>query len=121
MNNDENSIRNNNPISCLIPTRNSIQLIEQTLDVLVEFLATKSGSEILVLENGSTDGTADYIHCLLKIKQYKIPVNLVSAFNYGDAVRLGFDLAKNQRIVLTADDLPFELQDWNAFDFHLPM
>jgi glycosyltransferase involved in cell wall biosynthesis len=114
---DSDSLRNNDPISCLIPTRNSVQIIEQTLDTLVEFLAKKTGSEILVLENGSTDGTKEYIHQLLEVKQYEIPVKLLSAFNYGNAVRLGFEFAKNQRIVLTADDLPYELQDWNAFDY----
>jgi hypothetical protein len=49
--------------------------------------------------------------------QHKSALHVFHVENFGDSVREGARAAKNTRLVLTADDLPFELNDWEGFDF----
>lgn len=50
------------PFSLVIPAFNEAQRIGQTLTEVLEFLQTQSpGSELIVIDDGSTDGTGDVV------------------------------------------------------------
>jgi hypothetical protein len=110
-------LRNNNPISCIIPTRNGEKVLGNTLNVIANWLDNKPGSEVLVFENGSSDSTNELLLSILSKWQHKTVLHVFHVENFGDSLREGARVAKNTRLVLTADDLPFELNDWWEFDF----
>ena len=105
------------PISCIIPTRNGSLVIENSLIAIARWLVDKPGSEILVLENGSNDNTLEILANLQTEWNFEVQLSVYSVMNFGEAVRLGARKAKNSRLVITADDLPFDLDDWESFDF----
>lgn len=109
--------RNNNPISCIIPTRNGENVLSSSLNVIANWLDNKPGSEILVFENGSSDSTNELLESIKSEWQHKSALRVFHVENFGDSLREGARVAKNTRLVLTADDLPFELNDWEGFDF----
>jgi glycosyltransferase involved in cell wall biosynthesis len=51
-------------ISVVIPTRDRLGLLRQTVDCLMQQTYPSSQFEILVVDDGSTDGTADYLRQL---------------------------------------------------------
>jgi hypothetical protein len=104
-------------LSYVIPAHNSTSVIEATLNALRRRLMGRS-AEILVVENGSTDGTA---RLLQKIEASWPPLEvplvvLSSAKGLGNAYRAGIDASRGSRVVLTADDLPFGFDDLDAAD-----
>ena len=109
--------RNNHPISCVIPTRNGGKVLGNTLTVIANWLDKKPGSEVLVFENGSSDSTIELLESIQREWQHKTVLRVFHVANFGDSLREGAKVAKNARLVLTADDLPFELNDWEEFDF----
>jgi hypothetical protein len=104
-------------LSYIIPAHNSTSVIEGTLDALRCRLAGRS-AEIVVVENGSTDGTGPLLQKLeASWPQAELPlVVLSSAKGLGYAYRAGIAASRGSRILLTADDLPFGFDDLDAAD-----
>jgi dolichyl-phosphate beta-glucosyltransferase len=104
-------------LSYIVPAHNSTSVIGGSLDALRCRLVGRS-AEIVVVENGSTDGTGTL---LAKIEaswpQAELPlVVLSSAKGLGNAYRAGIAASRGSRILLTADDLPFGFDDLDAAD-----
>jgi glycosyltransferase involved in cell wall biosynthesis len=114
---EKNHQRNNDPISCVVPTRNGEKVIGSSLSVIANWLDKKPGSEILVFENGSSDSTLLLLESIKNDWKHATSLHIFQVNSFGDSLREGAKLAKNARLVLTADDLPFELNDWEGFDF----
>jgi hypothetical protein len=101
-------------VSVVVPTRNGEQVIETTVRTLAEVLTP--GDEVIVVENGSTDGTSAVLGRLSADWSY--PCKLVvrhSKPGLGEALRTGVLASHGQRLLLTADDLPFGLSDLQQF------
>lgn len=102
-------------ISVIVPTRNGSAVIAETLRKLGDRLT--SNDEIVVVENGSNDNT---LALLGEAKQgWAQAANLIvatSAPGLGNALRVGVIRSSRQRLLLTADDLPFGFSDLNAFE-----
>jgi len=102
-------------LSYVVPAHNSTAAIEATLCALASRLDGRD-AEVIVVENGSTDGTgalldrieAGWAHpgvCLRVLR---------SATGMGNAYRAGIAASRGARVVLTADDLPFGFDDLEA-------
>jgi glycosyltransferase involved in cell wall biosynthesis len=98
-------------LSYIVPAHNSTDVIEGSLKELGERLAGMN-AEILVVENGSSDGTAELLDRLAGEWQQDVPLRVLSTpRGLGNAFRAGILASKGDRICLTADDLPFGLED----------
>lgn len=101
-------------LSVVVPTRNGAEVLESTLDALGAELT--AADEIIVVENGSTDGTPEL---LVRIRdRWTHPSTLVlqtSDPGLGEALRAGVLASTGRRLLLTADDLPFGFTDLVEF------
>lgn len=102
---------NNNPvmykISVIIPTFNRKNYISRSIDSVLSQSAPVD--EIIVIDDGSTDGTAEFVR-----RQYP-SVNIISQENKGvsAARNLGIKMAQNQWLAFLDDDdqwLPHKLE-----------
>ena len=104
-------------LSYVVPAHNSSAVLESTLDALATRLDGR-GAEVVVVENGSTDGTSALLERIQR--EWRHPsvalVVLHSAQGLGYAYRNGIVASKGDRILLTADDLPFGFSDLDAAD-----
>ena len=104
-------------LSVVIPAHNCSTLIADTVGRLAGRLSDRS-TEIIVVENGSTDGTFD--RCRELADAWRHPdVALVVAQSpkgMGNALRTGIGDSHGARVLLTADDLPFGFDDLDAED-----
>lgn len=102
-------------ISVVVPTRNGAEVLESTLDALGAELT--SADEIIVVENGSTDGTQQLLERIQN--HWDQPAALLlrhSEPGLGEALRAGVLASSGRRLLLTADDLPFGFTD--LVEFH---
>jgi dolichyl-phosphate beta-glucosyltransferase len=104
-------------LSYVIPAHNSSAIIESTLKLLRSRLAGRR-AEIVVVENGSSDGTQTLLQRIERSwPQPDVPlVVLSSGKGLGLAYRTGIARSRGDRILLTADDLPFGFDDLEAAD-----
>lgn len=88
--------------SVVIPNWNGRDLLEQYLPSVVEALAGDPANEIVVVDNGSTDGSADYVRTYFpQVNLVALPVNL----GFGGGSNAGFRAAKNDVVVLLNSDM----------------
>lgn len=107
---DQSGIR----LSVVVPTRNGSAVLAPTLDTLAARLTPED--EIVVVENGSTDGTWDLLQNIRD--GWSAPTRLVlrqSPPGLGEALRTGLLASEGRRVLLTADDLPFGMTDYDQF------
>lgn len=102
-------------LSYVIPAHNSAAVIEQTLEAVAKRL-DEMPAEIVVVENGSTDGT---VQLLERIRQSwpgdAPPLTVLSCpRGLGNALRHGITHSAGRTIVITADDLPFGFDELDA-------
>ncbi len=88
--------------SVVIPNWNGKDLLEKYLPSIVEALAGNSGNEIVVVDNGSTDGSADFVRSHFpQVNLLALPANL----GFGGGSNAGFRAAKNDIVVLLNSDM----------------
>ena len=98
--------------SIIIPTYNRRNQIIDTLEKLSQQKYDKDGFEVVVIDDGSNDGTTDAVS-LFK-KKSNIDINLISQMNKGPAHarNAGIEISKYEYIVfLDSDCYPME-DDW---------
>jgi dolichyl-phosphate beta-glucosyltransferase len=102
-------------LSYVVPAHNSTAAIEATLSALGERL-TGENAEIVVVENGSSDGTPDLLRTIEKGWSHgDVDLRvLTSDKGLGNAYRAGIAASRGERVILTADDLPFGFDDLDA-------
>jgi glycosyltransferase involved in cell wall biosynthesis len=103
-------------ISYLVPVHNEEGVLASTARVVVERLSVHPGSELVMVENGSTDRSPDLVEELAK-ELATDQVGVVAAHSakgYGNAMCHGIDLATGDLLVITAADLPFGFSDLDA-------
>jgi len=103
-------------LSYVLPVHNQERVLPRTMAELECRLRDCPGSEVLLIENGSTDASAAVSIALAH--QFSRPGLAVrvatSARGLGHALRRGMELARGDVIVLTAADLPFGFTDLDA-------
>ncbi len=88
--------------SVVIPNWNGKDLLEKYLPSVVEAMAGHPSNEVIVVDNGSTDGSADYLRQHFpSVKLVALPTNL----GFGGGSNRGFAEAKNDIVVLLNSDM----------------
>jgi len=85
--------------SIIIPTLNRIGYLRMCVDSI--FRHTELPYEIIVVDNGSTDGTAEYLESLRGRVRYRL---LDRNYGFAGAVNRGLMMAKGQTIVVLNND-----------------
>jgi dolichol-phosphate mannosyltransferase len=99
-------------LSLVIPAFNEAAVIQRAVSEAQATLAERfERFEILVVDDGSTDGTADEVEQLLSVapntRLLRHPINR----GYGAALRTGFEAARFDLIAFTDADCQFDLAD----------
>ena len=104
-------------ITYVIPVHNQIADLRRTVRLLVARLGHLPGSEVILVENGSNDGSGPL--CLTLAATHNgedVAVRVTtSAKGMGFAWRRGMALARGDTLVLTAADLPFGFTDLDGY------
>jgi GT2 family glycosyltransferase/glycosyltransferase involved in cell wall biosynthesis len=88
--------------SVVIPNWNGRDLLERYLPSVVEALQGNPANEIIVVDNGSTDGSAEYLRDQFpEVRVVALPKNL----GFGGGSNLGFRGARNDIVVLLNSDM----------------
>jgi hypothetical protein len=91
--------------SLVIPNWNGIDLLERFVPSWIAAIAGHPGSEIVVVDNGSTDGSADWLRTNYpEVRVIALPENL----GFGGGSNAGFRAAKNDVVVLLNSDMRVE-------------
>jgi dolichyl-phosphate beta-glucosyltransferase len=102
--------------SYVVPVHNQETVLRERMTRLFRHLEAYPGSEVIMVENGSTDGSAALTATLVAEHSGQVAVSAVSsATGLGAAYRRGIALATADVIVLTAADLPFGFSDLDAW------
>jgi dolichyl-phosphate beta-glucosyltransferase len=103
--------------SYVIPVHNQTADLRRTVRLLVERLVHLPGSEVILVENGSSDGSGPL--CLALAAMFDggdVAVRVTtSAKGLGFAWRRGMAIARGETLVLTAADLPFGFTDLDGY------
>ncbi|HEX6538895.1 MAG TPA: glycosyltransferase family 2 protein [Candidatus Dormibacteraeota bacterium] len=104
-------------ISYVLPVHNQEAVIAHSVASLRERLQIHPGSEILLIENGSSDTSAAVCAALAQRHGADaVPVRMArSAQGMGHALRCGIEHAHGDVLVLTAADMPFGFTDLDAY------
>ena len=88
--------------SVVIPTWNGKDLLAKFLPSVVAALAANPANEIVVVDNGSTDGSAGFVRSAFpQVKLLALPANL----GFGGGSNAGFRAASNDIVVLLNNDM----------------
>jgi GT2 family glycosyltransferase len=85
--------------SIIIPTLNQLEYLRMCVDSI--FRHTDLPYEVIVVDNGSTDGTADYLEAMRGRVRYRL---LDRNYGFAGAVNRGLMMAKGQTIVVLNND-----------------
>lgn len=103
--------------SYVLPVHNQEAALRGTVERLTARLREFPGSEVLLVENGSSDASPEVCAQLARSHAAgSVPVRTArSPRGMGHALRAGIDLAMGDVLVLTAADLPFGFTDLEAY------
>jgi GT2 family glycosyltransferase/glycosyltransferase involved in cell wall biosynthesis len=88
--------------SVVIPNWNGRDLLEKYLPSVIEAMAGNPRNEIIVVDNGSTDGSADFVRARFPtVRLLALPRNL----GFGGGSNAGFRAASNDIVVLLNSDM----------------
>ena len=104
-------------LSYVLPVHNQEQVIASSVEQLLTRLRAFPESEVLLIENGSTDASAALCERLAAFSpRGGVSVRVArSAAGLGNALRRGVAIASGDVLVLSAADLPFGFTDLDAF------
>ena len=91
--------------SVVIPNWNGRALLEKYLPSVTAAILDHPGSEVIVVDNGSEDGSAAFLReCFPRVNVVALPENL----GFGGGSNAGFRAAKNDIVVLLNSDMRVE-------------
>jgi O-antigen biosynthesis protein len=91
--------------SIVIPNWNGRDLLEKYLPSVIAAAAQRNGSEVIVVDNGSTDGSAEFV--LQMYPQVRL-IALDENLGFGGGSNRGFEHARNDIVVLLNSDMRVE-------------
>src|ERR1041384_5387781 len=93
---------NHTAASVVIPNWNGRELLEKYLPSVIEALSDNPANEVIVVDNGSTDGSAKFVHeSFPSVKILALPTNL----GFGGGSNAGLRAAVNDIVVLLNSDM----------------
>lgn len=101
----EDTVPDTRAASLVIPNWNGRDLLEKFLPSWVASIAGHPGSEIIVVDNGSSDGSAEWVRANYpEVRVLATPKNL----GFGGGSNAGFREARNDVVVLLNSDMRVE-------------
>ena len=98
----QSSVPPSGSASIVIPNWNGRDLLEKYLPSVVTALSSNPQNDIVVVDNGSTDGSAAYVRASFpQVTLIALPKNL----GFGGGSNLGFRAARNRVVVLLNNDM----------------
>ena len=91
-------------LSFIIPVFNEEKTLKRSIDDVVSLSIKK---EIIIVDNGSVDGSVDIINQYKDIEYIKILLKRKN-LGYGDSIQKGFDLATGDYIFIQYADLEYD-------------
>ena len=89
-------------VSVVIPNWNGRDLLEKYLPSVIEAMAGHKRNEVIVVDNGSTDGSADFVaKTFPSVRVLRLPRNV----GFGGGSNAGFRAARNDIVVLLNSDM----------------
>lgn len=85
-------------LSIIIPARNEEENIKDTIDNLLKYI-DKSQTEIIVVDDHSTDNTSGVVHSIAKNNQFVKLVKNVDEPGFANALKTGFFYAKGEFVL----------------------
>lgn len=102
-------------VTYVVAVHNEVDILEATVGRIVERLRAFPGSEVVLVENGSTDHSPELVRRLareLSCGDVAV-VATESTTGFGHALRRGIEVSRGDLVVLTAADLPFGFSDFD--------
>ncbi len=97
-----NSKPDNSAASVVIPNWNGRDLLEKYLPPLIDAMAGNPRNEIIVVDNGSADGSAEFVRERFPaVRLLALPANL----GFGGGSNAGFEAARNDIVILLNSDM----------------
>ncbi len=105
------------PISFVLPAYNEEDNIERAVTAVVEVAGTLDldDYEVIVVNDGSTDGTAEIMDRLAAADPHVRPIHQPTNLGYADALKAGFAAARMGLIFYTDSDLQFDVREVKNF------
>lgn len=97
-------------LSVIIPVYNEIATIEE---ILQRVNAVEISKEIIIVDDGSTDGTRDFLSGLPEEGPYRVIFHKRNQ-GKGGAVRTGIQHAEGQYVIFQDADLEYDPQDYHV-------
>jgi glycosyltransferase involved in cell wall biosynthesis len=101
---------NNMKISVIIPVYNEVKTISE---IIRRVQAVKIADEIVIVDDGSTDGTRNVIQTLERSEQIRIILHERNQ-GKGAAIRTGLENSKGDLIIIQDADLEYDPRDCEA-------
>lgn len=103
-------------VSLVLPAWNECEGIERAINEAVTALSHLVGEyEVIVVDDGSTDNTADLVRRVCEINPQVRLVAHNTNQGYGAALRSGFAAARNDLVAFTDADCQFDLAELDRF------
>jgi dolichyl-phosphate beta-glucosyltransferase len=104
-------------VSYVLPVHNQASVLVHSVRRLQRRLERFAAAEILLIENGSSDGSPELCTVLAcETQSPSVSVRTAtSAQGMGHALRTGMSMAEGELLVLTAADLPFGFSDLDTY------
>lgn len=89
-------------VSIIIPTAGRLDLLKQCINSI--YSNTSTPFEIIIVDNGSSDGTMEYLLAEMKIRKNLRHIRQQINMGYQKAINIGVGAAKGEHILLFNDD-----------------
>lgn len=108
-------IKNKKKLSIIIPSYNEINNLKLLVKKANKILSKNKAVEIIIVDNGSTDGSKNYLYdnkkFFPKIKVVRVQKNI----GYGFGIKHGLKFATGKIVSWTHADLQFDIRDIMKF------